>query len=168
MSDLLDESTTLREKRGTTVMVLCILSWVWLGLSTLGFLVTVTQGPATPEEMVAEKLVIMQAATPEVIAVFGEEFITDQVVLLEIANEYFYSLRGIDAVTLVLGFYAVWLMFNLKKKGYYFYLAYSLLPIITIPIFYGMGGLMVLSMLMIAVLSAVFCILYGVQLKRMS
>jgi hypothetical protein len=35
MSELLDEKSLMNEKRGGTLKVLAILSWVWIGLVTL-------------------------------------------------------------------------------------------------------------------------------------
>lgn len=168
MSELLDENGMLKERRGQTLKVLAILSWIWMGLSVLGVIIATVNGQLSPEELEDEKVALLSTMTPEMIEIMGESYVTDTIRVLEISNTYFYTLQGLNAANLVLGFYGVFLMFNLKKRGYYFYLAYSIVPLIISFGFFGGGFIIAFGATLAAVFSLLFCILYGVQLKRMS
>lgn len=168
MSDLLDDSSIMKEKRGTTLKVLAILSWIAMGLNTVGLLFTLAGGPSTPEELAEEKEAILAVVTPEMLEIVGKEYLVETITILEVTNEMFYSINGINASILIIGFYGVFSMYNLKKKGYYFYIVYSIAPIVVSLAFFGTGFYITLGAVLTGIISATFCILYGAQLKRMS
>lgn len=168
MSDLLDDKAILDEKRGTTLKVLAILSWIAMGWSTLGLLLSLAGGPSSPEELAEEEETILAAFTPEMIEMVGKDYLVETINILEISNEMFYSLNGINASILIIGFYGVFSMYNLKKKGYYFYIVYSIAPIVVSLAFFGTGFYITLGAVLTGIIAVTFCILYGAQLKRMS
>lgn len=168
MSDLLDNSETMKEKRGKTLRVLAILSLVSLAMNALGLIFTLLSGPATTEEMEEQKVALLTIITPEILEIVGEDYLTDTIQILEVSNDLFFSLNGINACILLLGAYGVYLMYALRKQGYYFYLIYSFAPIVVSLAFFGTGFYIVLGAIFTAIVAVVFCILYGFQLKRMS
>lgn len=168
MSELLDEKSLMNEKRGGTLKVLAILSWVWIGLVTLLTLPGVFSGPMTPEELENAKVELLTMVTPESQAVLGPDFMAENLAILERTNELHYSILGLNISSYILGFYAVFLMYNLKKKGFYLYILYSIIPAISPLLFFEAGPIRSMTIGVWLFLATIFCILYGVQTKRMS
>jgi len=168
MSETIDIEPNISGKRGQTLKVLSILSWIAIGLSTIVLLFTIAKGPYSAEEMDEQKIILLSGMTDEMIAILGEEYVNETVKTMEVTNNLFYSIYGFSLAHAVLGFYAVFLMFNLKKRGYYLYIIYSIAPIFSTFGFYGMGTIMIFSVVFLSLFSILFCILYGYQVKRMS
>lgn len=168
MSELLDEKSLMNEKRGSTLKVISILSWIYIGLSMLATLPGVFSGPLTPEELELVKVELLEASTPETEEVFGEGFIQENISMLERSNEYHYSIMGLNISGLILGFYAVFLMYNLKKNGFYLYIVYSFIPVLSQLIFFESGTMRNIAIGFWIFIAALFILLYGLQLKRMS
>lgn len=168
MSELLDDSNLMKEKRGTTLMVLAILSWIWIGFTVITMFISIADGKKSAEELEEEKVRILETATPEVIEVFGEDYITNTLSILEISNEYFYTIQFLNLANIGIGFLAVYMMYKLRKKGFYLYILYSLLPIVITLIFFETGFLINFGIIFNAIFAILFCSLYGAQVKRMS
>jgi len=168
MSEMLNETTLMKTRRGSTLKVLAILSWIWIGFMTLMTLPSVFSGPMSADEMEDAKVDILTSLTPEMIKILGQDFVKENIAFLEKSNEYHYSILGINLASYVLGFYAVFLMYNLKKTGYYLYVVYSLIPVVTPLLFFDGGIIRAMSIAFGLVFAILFCILYGVQVKRMS
>ncbi|MBK9193279.1 MAG: hypothetical protein IPM77_18295 [Crocinitomicaceae bacterium] len=56
MSELLDDSHLLKERRGTTLIVLAVLSWIWIGFTVITLFISIADGKKSAEEMEEEKL----------------------------------------------------------------------------------------------------------------
>lgn len=168
MSELLDEKSLINEKRGGTLKVLAILSWVWIGLAMLLALPGIFSGPMSPEELDEAKVEILSMITPESQKILGPEFAAENISILERTNELHYSILGLNISSYILGFYAVFLMYNLKKRGYYLYLIYSIVPVLSPLMFFEPGPIRSTTVAIWIFIAAIFCILYGVQTKRMS
>jgi hypothetical protein len=168
MSELLDEKSLMNEKRGATIKVLAILSWVWIGLGTLMTLPGIFTGPMTPEQLEDAKVEILSMVTPESQKILGPDFMKENIAILERTNELHYSIMGLNISSYILGFYAVFLMYNLKKKGFYLYVVYSLIPVISPLLFFEPGPIRSMTIGVWLFLASIFCILYGVQTKRMA
>ena len=168
MSELLSESNLLNEKRGGTLKVLAILSWVGIGIMLLLTLFSALGGPLSDEELERQKIEALEAITPEMLEVFGTELVEENIAILEATQQKFYSITGLKLANLILGAYAVFLMFNLKKRGFFLYLVYSAVPVASTLYFFGTGPLMTFWVALIIVFSILFCTLYAFQLKRMS
>lgn len=168
MTELLSEKEMMNQKRGGFLKALAILSWISMGIMLFFTLFSALGGPLSDEELERQKIVALEAITPEMIQVFGKELVEENIMILEVTQEKFYSITGLKLANLVLGVYAVFLMFTLKKKGYYFYLVYSMVPIVSTVFFFGTGTLMTFWIAMIVIFSLLFSILYAAQLKRMS
>lgn len=168
MTDLLDQKALMNEKRGVALKVFAILSWIWMGITGLLTLLTIIKGPLSSEDLEYEKVAFLAKVTPETIQVFGEDFVTESMQMLDVTQELFFSINGLALANIVLGFYAVFLMYNLKRNGYYLYLIYSIVPIISSILFFGTGTLVMLGVAWHVVIGLLFIILYGTQLKRMA
>lgn len=168
MSELLDEKSLMNEKRGGTLKVLAILSWVWIGLGTLMTLPGIFSGPMTPEQLEDAKVEVLSMITPESKEILGPDFMNENIAIMERTNQFHYSIMGLNISNYILGFYAVFLMYNLKKKGFYLYVLYSIVPAISPLLFFEAGPIRSATIGIWLFLAALFCILYGVQTKRMA
>jgi hypothetical protein len=74
----------------------------------------------------------------------------------------------LSLVAAALCFYGAFLMRQMKKQGFPYYVAGELLPILISALFLGFTSMTGLGMLLAAVVYVVFIILYGVRLKWMS
>lgn len=167
--ELLDNKIELKERRGMTLTVLCVLSWIAIGLSFLGMIWNLIKGKKTEAELLEDKIEQLSAvpdgpAKEMTLNIMQEGFVAD-----ELANQYFFELMAQNVLTLILGFFAVLLMFKLKKIGFYLYLLYCAIPIaVSIGVFGVSGFMSIIIIGVLSIISLVFVILYGYQLKRMS
>lgn len=165
-NELLDPKQQMKERRGKTLPVICILTMVNVGWMTISAIISLISGPASQEdidEIKAQTMAGIEENSPEMVI----RMIKDTVEYTELANEKTYMLAGINLLLAGLGFLAAFMMYKLKKTGFFIYLAYCAaaiaVPLITIP-----GNMIsTIAALTVAFISAVFIILYAVQLKRM-
>jgi hypothetical protein len=167
MSERIEHAASLKEQRPPTLVVLVILSWVSIGFKTIMTLIEFVGGPLTPDEMMAEKAIMIEAMEPQS-KVIGPELLKESIDMLEVSNANFWAMNFISLGILVLGFFAVLQMYNLKRRGFYLYLAYLVGPIAVWTIFYNPGFMANLVIIYFAVFGLLFAILYGFQVKRMS
>ncbi|PHR44744.1 MAG: hypothetical protein COA32_14095 [Fluviicola sp.] len=159
-----------KPKRPTFLVVLAVLSYISIGIGTLGVLFSLISGPISQEQLEQQ-----EAQLYESINVLNDAGMDDFVTIIEtssnqakyINNEVFYSFNIINLLSLIIGFMGVFLMMKLKKVGFHLYVAYSLLPIIIIYALIPMNLIIGVSIIASVILSAIFCILYGLNLKHM-
>ncbi|UKN01803.1 hypothetical protein K6119_18945 [Paracrocinitomix mangrovi] len=165
--DLYDESLSVKEKRGTALLVYAILSWVWIGIMLLIQLPNMFGGKMSAEEFNEYKYTALKPINEDTPEVFIN-IIKQSIEMAEIQNENFWMISLVSLLHLVIGFLAVFMMFKLKKNGYYLYILYTLVPIILTLLMYPMNTLSLFAIIWNAVIGGVFVLLYGLQLKRMS
>lgn len=166
MDELLDEKQEMKNKRGKTLPVLCILSWIAIGLTFLSVSSEMMKGQLTQEELRQEQFELLSTADTD-LGEFYMAFIEETVAMMEVTNEKFWTLMSINLCIVILGFFGVLLMFKLQKKGFYLYLAYCIIPMIVSLSFFGDFKITIYGLIFNVIFSGLFIILYGVQLKRM-
>lgn len=154
-------------KRGKTLPVLCILSWVMIGLTVLGVSFSLIRGPYSEEEMLEQKLAVMTSVNEDMPEFFNDMML-NSLVILERTNEKFYLLNGLNVISVLIGFFAVLMMYRLKKIGYWLYVLYCAIPICISIYFFGDIKSTMTVLMYSSIFTLTFLILYGVQLKRMS
>lgn len=163
--ELIDQAATVKDQRGKTLPVLCILSWVSLGFATISLLLSVFNGPKSEEQLMEEKISLLSSVnddTPDEVKLMYEDMIDST----QLVNEYHWTLAGINFVSILIGFFAVFLMWKLKKTGFYLYLAYSIIPLVVSSMIMD-GMFLSIVLFFTGLFSLLFIILYAVQLKRM-
>lgn len=164
MSEVIDSKEELKERRGRMLQVLCILSWIYIGLYFVFMLPGLFQGQSSSEEMAERKIAIIEMAEAFNLS---KEQVQESVLIDERNNEHFYLDYSSSIVFCLIGFISVLQMWRLQKAGYWMYIVYSLAPIgISFYIKQGLDSA-VTSAIMAVLFSGVFIILYGTQLKRM-
>lgn len=166
----LDITTTEKPKRPNFLVVLLVLSAISMVLSLSSVFSGLNAGPPTVDER--EAYIADQYANINELRSQGLDGVADMFEeLLEMTvyqNEHVYkSFYWLTLIFTIIGIVAVVFMFQLKKVGFHLYIIYSLGPIIIsyliiplamIPNFVIMGSLL---------LSLLFCVLYGLNLKYM-
>lgn len=159
-----------KPKRPNFLVVLAVLSYVSIGIGTLAIVFSLIAGPSSLEQLeqdeaqLYESIQVMEdAGMEDVVEIFEKSMQQAQY----INNEVFYSFNILTLLSLIIGFIGVYTMMQLKKIGFHLYVAYSLLPIIIMYALIPMELIIGASIITSVILSAIFCVLYGLNLKHM-
>ncbi|MBN4082101.1 hypothetical protein JYT21_00195 [bacterium AH-315-B15] len=158
----------MKDERGTTLKVLCVLSWVWIGLLILITAKNLISGPPTQEFIDNTKAQTIQDQPEEQIE--SMRWLYDEIFyIIDESAVRHYQIEGTYMSIYLLGLMATILMWKLRRSGFYMYLVYTVAVIGGAAYFYqGLTGLyMYFFGLMALIFGGLFCILYGVQLSRM-
>ena len=153
--------------RPNGLTALCILSWVWMAFSLPSVVTELNTGRLTEADIREQKIVILESQTPETIEMMPW-VVEESIEMLYISRDNFSTMMIINFVALIIGLIGVFLMFQLRKIGFYMYIGYSIISIAYwLYYFNGMTfGRIIISTT--AIFSALFIILYGTQLKKMT
>jgi len=153
--------------RPNGLTALCILSWVWMAFSLLSVVTELNTGRLTEADIREQKIVILESQTPETIEMMPW-VVEESIEMLYISRDNFSTMMIINFVALIIGLIGVFLMFQLRKIGFYMYIGYSIISIAYwLYYFSGMTfGWIIISTT--AIFSALFIILYGTQIKKMT
>lgn len=105
----------------------------------------------------------MQGPGAEMVVKMGEEAIALGEKSVENAKPIGYSSIALSIISLL----GVWWMWNLQKKGFWLYTLATVGSLITPFLFLGGGMMTLLGVGFMGVISLIFIILYGVNLKHM-
>lgn len=157
---------TPKEKRGNFLTTICTLSWVSQAMAGSSALLMLFQGRGNLEEQLTmmNKLVDKEQTGVE----FLDSMLADSVKIMELTIMNFVQLNLMNLLVVSTGALAVYLMFKLKKAGFFVYILYCIAELYVVYHFFGDLGVMVMSMAVTGIASIVFIILYAVNLKRMT
>lgn len=162
---------SMEPKRPQFLTVLCVLTFIMCGLSLLGGVWSLVMN--TPERM-AENIEQMRAVSPEM-----ADQMEEQMILMQ-EDVYTQIAPYLNFVYILLSFLGAFMMWKLKKKGFYVYLAGELLPYIGLIIggkqamamMGAAGGGMaktagLIMMALMFVFDIAFIVMYALNLKHM-
>ncbi len=163
----MEELQPKEEKRPTLLTVLCILTFVSIGINMLTLLVQLVAGPSSEEEILAERVELsraisqMQDAGMDGVAQMMEQFMamTAQI------KENFYFAMAISLVTYVVGFFGALKMFQGEKIGFHLYIVYNLLSIGGIYLYVSPNNIPSMSIIFGLILSGAFIFMYSRNLS---
>ena len=163
----MEELQPKEEKRPTLLTVLCILTFVSIGINMLTLLVQLVAGPSSEEEILAERVELsraisqMQDAGMDGVAQMLEQFMamTAQI------QENFYFAMAISLVTYVVGFFGALKMFQGEKIGFHLYIVYNLLSIGGIYLYVSPNNIPSMSIIFGLILSGAFIFMYSRNLS---
>ncbi|MCR9174170.1 MAG: hypothetical protein NXI10_16860 [bacterium] len=156
-------------KRPVFLLVLCILSFLWLGLGFTSVAVGYAVGPSSSEQIQKdtkeldsemEKLEAQGASTwrPTM-----EKLKTMTVVM----NRKFYYVQALNLFIYILGTVSVVYMFIGKKLGFHLYIVYSLIYVCDYYFFMSPAAVPTFIIIVSALVAALFIFLYSRNLKWM-
>jgi len=122
------------KKRPVFLTVLCILTLVSTGFSTLGLVASLAMGPQTPDELektTAEGMILVNQLNDA-----GSHYMADQMEKLihssSYTNDVFYIVLSVNFLTVFLGLGGAILMLRGRKLGFHSYILYSIVSILSI------------------------------------
>tara|TARA_R100000951_G_scaffold97055_1_gene86600 strand:- start:20 stop:544 length:525 start_codon:yes stop_codon:yes gene_type:complete len=158
------------KKKPTLLVFLVVLSFIYQAYYLFDVIRAFITGPISEEQMEMQRAAFyesmsqMQSQGMDGFIDFFEKLLR----FIEYANfEAFYLLNITSLVSVLLGITAVILMIKLKKIGFHLYVAYSLLPVILMYLIFPMEIISTFIVVSQIVIAAIFCVLYGLNLKHM-
>jgi hypothetical protein len=159
-----------KEPRPSFLTVLCILSFISLGLSLLSGLMGLISGPMG-EEMVLEQKMEWAKMADELRSVGADGFvrIIDQFSrMIDSLNANHYGNTIVTIFVRLIGIVGVILMWKGRKNGFHLYIVYSILAIIQLYFFVSPADIPTVMIVVNLVISGLFVFLYSRNLKWMS
>jgi hypothetical protein len=158
------------KKRPVLLTVLSVLSFIVIGFGLLGVLGSLIGGKPSNEEIEAAYNVSVQAAGDmrDRQILWLAEMLEQTADLVVYQQHRYWSVLGINALTMLTGFFGVLFMLKGRKLGFHLYIIYNLLSV---------GGTFLIapshlvpmaSIIMSLVLSGLFIFLYSLNLKWMT
>jgi hypothetical protein len=164
----MNEMNTGAPQRPTMLTVICILSFIagvwglWGGVQS-----AFTDAPQREFE---EAKVAMDEAMAQV-GDQGNEMVTKMMdsamVMAEKSVEQAVPMGYTNIALSLLSLFGVWLMWNLKKNGFWMYLIAAVGGLVAPMVFLGGGLLTLMGVGFMGLISVIFIILYAVNLKHM-
>lgn len=157
---------TEENKRPTFLTVLCILTFIWSGLTVLFSTNALIGGRMSPEQIENSKLQLMEAYdddAPEVV----NEFLLKSIEVLEIQNNNFFAITATGLLASLMAVFGALLMFKLNRKGFGLYIFAQAIPIFISFYYYGTNIAAVVSVIIQLFISLLFIFMYMVNLKHM-
>jgi hypothetical protein len=156
-------------ERPTFLKVLCILSFISIGLSFIFSLGSVFGGPQSEEEMVAQKVELLEAN--EELRDNGMDGFADMMEQMtrmnESINANFYMASVVSILALLIGFYGVFSMWQGKKLGFHLYIVYSLISVGQLYLFVSPADIPSIAIIFNLIVAGVFILLYSRNLHWM-
>lgn len=170
MTEILEQEEK-RGKRPVFLTVLCILSFISIGWTFIGNVLSIFRGPMGEEEMTDFKVEMTRSINEMRNSGAGldwlEDFMRSIIDMVEStnANHTLSILSGL--VIILVGFAGVFFMLKGKKLGFHFYIIYSILASVQIYLFVNPSMLSNLVVIVNLFISGIFVLLYGLNLKWM-
>lgn len=166
----INQETEQPKKRPVLLTVLCILSFITVGFGVLGVLFTLIGGEPSPEKIQSAYNELIQMASE-----MRDKQLTTVADMLEQAADLtvyqqhrYWSVLGINALTMITGFVGVLFMFRGKRLGFHLYIIYNLISIGGTFLIVPSHMVPMVSVIMNLVISGLFIFLYALNLKWMN
>ncbi|TNF48718.1 MAG: hypothetical protein EP305_04645 [Bacteroidetes bacterium] len=170
MMEMNDQNILERPERPSFLKVLCILSWIYTGLSFIVTLGAFFQGPLNEEEMTYQKVELAKSTSE--MRDMGMNSLADtfdQVQRMsETTNDHFYISSIITLLVIIIGILGVYFMWAGRKMGFHMYIVYNLLTIGQLYIFISPSDIPTFAVVWNLLFSAVFIFMYSRNLKWMT
>ncbi|GAB5418186.1 MAG: hypothetical protein Crog4KO_32660 [Crocinitomicaceae bacterium] len=164
-----DSTQEVRPKRPVFLLVLCILSFISIGIGFVEGGMALISGPDSPEQMEASIAVLDKQ-----IAGLDDQQMSDWKPTFEklknlviVLNDKFYAYAALGLFIHAIGLGAVIMMLKGRKIGFHFYIIYTLLSIGDYYFFISPAMIPTIVIVFSALLGALFVSLYAVNLKWM-
>lgn len=170
MNDELDYSNQeTREPRPRFLLVLCILSFISIGWTLLQGLYGLLTGPNDEETMLQLKVEFTKSMTEmsDLGMNYWASFFDKMIHLTESTNAAHYAVVTSNIVIVLIGLLGVIWMLKGRKLGFHLYIIYSLLSSVQIYFFVSATYVPTLLITVNLVISAIFILLYGLNLRWM-
>lgn len=164
MEDVLEQNEiNSNEPRPGFLIVLCILSYVSMGYTFLVTLFQLLSGPASKDQMLAQKAVFMKSIRQfrEVHADYLVDLFQKIIRMLEGVNQNFYFVQITTLLFAIIGVFGVVKMWKGAKLGFHVYIIYSILFIVQYYFILSPANIPSLIIITNIIVSGVFVFMYS-------
>jgi len=163
----MEELHQQEEKRPTFLTVLCILTFINIGINLLTLLFQLAVGPTPEEEMLAERVELTKATSQlEDAGMDGFAGMMDQLMAMTAEiQESFYLAMIVSLVTYLIGLFGALKMFQGQKIGFHLYIIYSLLAVGGVYLYISPQNIPSISIIFGLILSGIFVFMYSRNLS---
>ena len=163
------QKATEKPKRPAFLLVLCILSFVYIGLSWISTLASFISGPLTDNQLNMQRIEMAKAMEP--LKYSGDSTIVDTfdtiIRMIEGINDNFYAFNILYIGVLALGFMSVLFMLQGKRLGFHLYIGYCLFNILRYYVFLPAADIISFLVVWELFFAVLFAILYSRNLHWM-
>lgn len=163
----MEELQQQEEKRPIFLTVLCILTFINIGINMLTLLFQLAVGPSSEEEMLAERVELTKATSQlEDAGMDGFAGMMDQLMAMTAEiQESFYLAMIVSLVTYLIGLFGALKMFQGQKIGFHLYIIYSLLAVGGVYLYISPQNIPSISIIFGLILSGIFVFMYSRNLS---
>jgi hypothetical protein len=156
-------------ERPKALKVLCILSFVNLGISFLGIISQFLSGPASKKDMLLQRAEMSKniEQLENMDADYAVDAIHKLTAMAESLNDSFYAVSIATLMCSSLGLFGVLKMWNGAKIGFHFYIIYSLITVGQVYLFVSPTSIPSFIVVWNLVIAGLFIYLYSRNLKWM-
>jgi len=157
-------------KRPKGLTVLCVLSFITIGFSTIGLLTMLLGGKPSADQIESTVLQSQQMASGfrEQGTVWLADFIEQAAELASHQQRNYWQTVGMNALTTIAGFIGVFWMLNGKRLGFHAYIIYNLLSVGGSFIITPAHMIQMPTVIMSLIFSGLFVFLYSKHLACIS
>lgn len=155
-----------KPKRPTFITVLCILTFIGSGWGTISNLISIFTYNIGNTQIQIEQIANATENLDEN-ATFMSGFLNSSIEVMKATAQHGKEIAIISLILSLLSLIGAILMFNLRRLGFYFYVAAQCLMLFVMPYFVGFSPLILINIISSSVPTIVFIILYAVNLKHM-
>ena len=156
-------------ERPKSLKVLCILSFVNLGISFLGILSQFLSGPASKKDMLLQKAEMSKNI--EQLETLNADYAVDAIhkliAMAESLNSSFYAVTVVTLISSIIGLFGVLKMWNGTKIGFHFYIIYSLITVGQVYLFVSPTSIPSFVVIWNLLIAGLFVFLYSRNLNWM-
>ena len=170
MSEYSTEQEYQPTAKPTFLVVLAVLSFISMGLNFLQYLFSFISGPMNQDTWeVYEATMYESVGQMNDLGWSGMAEMVEQVIQMSyMANfDYFVLNNLLQLIAVLIGGAGVFMMLRLKKIGFHLYVIYSLLPVVIMYLLFPTEVIATFVVVSTLVVSAIFCLLYALNLKHM-
>lgn len=153
-------------QRPTFLLVLCILTFIGSGWGVLSNLFSIfTAGMMNGSMQMEQYSTMVGDMDNSGASSFMSGFLNSSMEVLKVTAAHAREIAVMQLVLSIISLLGAILMFQLRRLGFYLYVAAQILALFVLPYFAGFSTLIVIGMVWSAFISAVFIILYSLNLK---
>jgi hypothetical protein len=156
-------------ERPKMLKVLCILSFVNLGISLLGVLSQFLSGPASKKDMLLQRAEMSKniEQLENMNADYAVDAIHKLTAMAESLNDSFYAVTVITLISSAVGLFGVLKMWKGAKIGFHFYIIYSLITVGQVYLFVSPASIPSFIVIWNLFIAGLFVFLYSRNLNWM-
>jgi hypothetical protein len=170
MSEFVDEQPYQPTRKPTFLVVLAVLSFISIGLNFFQYIISLLSGPMNQDAWeLYEATMYESVGQMNDLGMDGLAKMVEQVIQMTylVNFDYFVVNNMLQIITVLIGAVGVVLMLRLKKIGFHLYVIYSLLPVLILYILFPVEVIPTIVVVLSLFFSALFCVLYALNLKHM-